>query len=64
MRREELFYQLGLRQFGNLRRIKLDPPPPIKTLISLAVDVEEGIKKTKLNKALIIDVSLTQIFFQ
>ncbi|KAH8083337.1 DNA mismatch repair protein MutL [Cristinia sonorae] len=52
---EELFYQLGLRQFGNLRRIKLDPPPPIKTLISLAVDVEEGIKKTKLNKALIID---------
>ncbi|TCD68743.1 DNA mismatch repair protein [Steccherinum ochraceum] len=47
---EELFYQLGLRQFGNFRRIKLDPPPPIKSLISLAVEVEEGLQRTTLNK--------------
>ena len=39
---EELFYQLGLRQFGNFHRLKLEPPPPIKTLIGLAVQAEHG----------------------
>jgi hypothetical protein len=39
---EELFYQLGLRQFGNFHRLKLEPPPSIKTLIRLAVRTESG----------------------
>ncbi|PAV19137.1 DNA mismatch repair [Pyrrhoderma noxium] len=38
---EELFYQLGLRQFGNYARIKLEPQPPIRHLIQLAVRTEE-----------------------
>ncbi|KDQ10268.1 hypothetical protein BOTBODRAFT_36380 [Botryobasidium botryosum FD-172 SS1] len=46
---EELFYQLGLRQFGNFRRLKLDPAPPLRTLISLAVATEEGIKEQGLD---------------
>ncbi|KAG9025968.1 DNA mismatch repair protein [Tulasnella sp. JGI-2019a] len=37
---EELFYQLGLRQFGNFGRLKLHPPPPIRSLIQLAVDAD------------------------
>ncbi|KAI0795447.1 DNA binding protein [Abortiporus biennis] len=52
---EELFYQLGLRQFGNFNRIRLDPPPPLRTLIELAVDVEETVKKTKLSKSKLVD---------
>jgi len=38
--REEFFYQLGLRQFGNYNRLRLEPPPPIRTLVKLAVDAE------------------------
>ncbi|KAL5476803.1 MLH1 [Sanghuangporus weigelae] len=37
---EELFYQLGLRQFGNYARLKLEPPPPIRHLVRLAVRTE------------------------
>ncbi|KIO17064.1 hypothetical protein M407DRAFT_33278 [Tulasnella calospora MUT 4182] len=37
---EEMFYQLALRQFGNFSRIKLEPPPPIRHLIKLAVDAQ------------------------
>ena len=39
-RSEELFYQLGLRQFGNYARLKLEPPPPIRHLVRLAVRAE------------------------
>ncbi|PCH44902.1 DNA mismatch repair protein MutL [Wolfiporia cocos MD-104 SS10] len=52
---EELFYQLGLRQFGNICRIKLDPPPPLKDLVKLAVDVEEGIERSSLSRPQIVD---------
>ncbi|KAG8766722.1 DNA mismatch repair protein [Serendipita sp. 397] len=38
---EEFFYQLGLRQFGNFHRIKLDPPPPLRELVKLAVAADE-----------------------
>lgn len=39
-RSEEMFYQLALRQFGNYGRIKLEPPPPVRHLITLAVEAE------------------------
>ncbi|KAL6300791.1 DNA binding protein [Sparassis latifolia] len=52
---EELFYQLGLRQFGNYSRIRLDPPPDLRTLVALAVDVEEGVKHSTLSKSEIVD---------
>ncbi|KAG6879008.1 hypothetical protein C0992_005898 [Termitomyces sp. T32_za158] len=52
---EELFYQLGVRQFGNFSRMKLDPPPPLRTLVEIAVNAEESTKHSKLNKSQIID---------
>ncbi|KAF6757676.1 hypothetical protein DFP72DRAFT_890338 [Ephemerocybe angulata] len=37
---EEFFYQLGLRQFGDMSKLKLEPPPPLRRLIEIAVDAE------------------------
>ncbi|KAH9852552.1 DNA binding protein [Lenzites betulinus] len=51
----ELFYQLGLRQFGDLPRIRLDPPPEVRTLVALAVDAEQGVEKSGLTKAAVVD---------
>ncbi|KAH7922709.1 DNA mismatch repair protein MutL [Leucogyrophana mollusca] len=52
---EELFYQLALRQFGDYSRLKLDPPPPLRTLVKLAVDVEEGTENSRMSKSEIVD---------
>ncbi|KAF8548260.1 DNA mismatch repair protein MutL [Imleria badia] len=52
---EEMFYQLALMQFGSYRRLKLDPPPPLRTLIKLAVDAEPGTEKSGLSKNEIVD---------
>jgi len=38
---EELFYQLGLKQFGKFHRLELDPPPALKQLVKLAVDDQD-----------------------
>ncbi|PIL27589.1 hypothetical protein GSI_10740 [Ganoderma sinense ZZ0214-1] len=46
----ELFFQLGLRQFGNFSRIRLDPAPDMRTLVALAVDAEEGVEEGGLSK--------------
>ncbi|KAI0315575.1 hypothetical protein OF83DRAFT_1277223 [Amylostereum chailletii] len=56
---EELFYQLGLRQFGNLPRLKLDPPPPLRTLVALAVAAEEDTEQSNMSKAAITEASLS-----
>ncbi|KAI1798126.1 DNA binding protein [Ganoderma leucocontextum] len=50
----ELFYQLGLRQFGNLSRIRLDPAPDMRTLVALAVDAEEGLEESGLSKDVVV----------
>jgi hypothetical protein len=54
---EEMFYQLALMQFGSCRRLKLDPPPPLRTLLKLAVDAEPGTERSGLGKNEIVDVS-------
>lgn len=54
--REELFYQLGLRQFGNFGNFRLDPPAPLRRLISLAVENEDEIEKCGLQVDQVIDV--------
>lgn len=36
----ELFYQIGLSDFGNYGTIKLDPPLPIKELLRIAASHE------------------------
>lgn len=56
----ELFYQLGLRQFGNFSRIRLDPPPDLRTLIALAVDAEEGVVQNGLDPHDIVNVSVIE----
>ncbi|KAF7323905.1 DNA-mis-repair domain-containing protein [Mycena kentingensis (nom. inval.)] len=38
---EELFYQLALRQFGNFSKMRLQPPPPLRKLIEIAVELED-----------------------
>lgn len=58
---EELFYQLGLRQFGNFSRLKLQPPPPLRTLIEIAVELEEATEESGLTKPQIVDVGVTHL---
>ncbi|KZT70490.1 DNA mismatch repair protein MutL [Daedalea quercina L-15889] len=52
---EELFYQLGVRQFGDMSRLRLDPAPSLRTLVTLAVDAEEGVQQSKLTRPQIVD---------
>ncbi|KAF7289882.1 DNA-mis-repair domain-containing protein [Mycena indigotica] len=52
---EELFYQLGLRQFGNFSRLKLQPPPSIHKLIEIAVELEETTEESGLSKPEIVE---------
>ncbi|TRM60315.1 hypothetical protein BD626DRAFT_504926 [Schizophyllum amplum] len=42
---EELFYQLGVRQFGDLSRMKLSPPPSLRTLSQTTLDRDAIIDK-------------------
>ena len=55
--REEHFYQLGLRQFGAFHRLRLDPPPLLRDLVSIAADDEEGILSNGLDPGKVVDVS-------
>ncbi|KAK7042995.1 DNA mismatch repair protein Mlh1 [Paramarasmius palmivorus] len=52
---EEVFYQLGLRQFGDMSRMKLDPPPPVRKLIEIAVEGEDLDGHTRLSKSQVVD---------
>ncbi|KAH9941321.1 DNA binding protein [Epithele typhae] len=51
----ELFYQLGLRQFGNFSRIRLDPPPELRMLVALAVSTEEAVSEAHMDRDVIVD---------
>jgi DNA mismatch repair protein MLH1 len=55
--REEHFYQLGLRQFGAFNRLRLDPPPLLRDLISLAAEDEPGIQENNLDLNEVVEVS-------
>ncbi|KAG1903457.1 histidine kinase-like ATPase [Suillus fuscotomentosus] len=52
---EEMFYQLALLQFGDYNRLKLDPPPSLRTLIKFAVDVEEDTARSGMSNDEIVD---------
>ena len=54
--REELFYQLGLRQFGDFSRIKLEPPPSLRSLLEIAVEADETTSSSQLTNQQIVDV--------
>ncbi|KAF8755504.1 DNA mismatch repair protein MutL [Rhizoctonia solani] len=53
---EELFYQLGLRQFGNFSHLKLSPPPSLHELVHLAVEDDLDIQKAGLDPKKIGDM--------
>ncbi|KAJ9113147.1 hypothetical protein QFC20_002039 [Naganishia adeliensis] len=38
-----LFYQLGLKQFGSMHKLVLDPPQSLQELMEIAVETEPGI---------------------
>ncbi|KAL1679590.1 hypothetical protein EV122DRAFT_209500 [Schizophyllum commune] len=47
---EELFYQLGVRQFGDFSRMKLSPPPSLRTLVQLGISAEDIEGQTTLKR--------------
>jgi DNA mismatch repair protein MLH1 len=53
--REELFYQLGLRQFGDMSRLKLQPAPSLRGLLEISVGAEESTKESNLTKEQIVE---------
>lgn len=55
---DELFYQLGLRQFGALPRFKLTPPPPLRKLVELGVQKEYDDNKDEVLAALGVEVAV------
>jgi hypothetical protein len=54
---EEFFYQLALRQFGNLGHIKLNPPPSLRSLLKIAVAAEDT-SASPLDKPQLVEVSI------
>lgn len=55
--REELFYQLGLRQFGRLTRIKLEPAIDLREVVAHAVNRSEGTEAAQMPPEQIVEVS-------
>jgi len=58
---QELFYQLGLKQFGNMSRFKLSPPPSLKAMVKLAVDAEEGTSQSRFSKEQIVEMIVSAV---
>ncbi|WVO22922.1 uncharacterized protein IAS62_004265 [Cryptococcus decagattii] len=52
---DEHFYQLGLRQFGAFNRIRLDPAPQLKELLTLAAEDEAGLREAGLEVESVVD---------
>ncbi|KAK8854901.1 hypothetical protein IAR55_003640 [Kwoniella newhampshirensis] len=52
---DEHFYQLGLRQFGAFNRLRLEPAPDLRDLLSLAAESEAGLGECGLNIDTVVD---------
>lgn len=55
---EELFNQLGLRQFGALPKFKLEPAPPLKRLVEIGVQREWDRRRDPALKAMGLEVAI------
>lgn len=55
-----LFYQLGLKQFGSMHKLVLDPPQSLQELMEIAVETEPGITAAGLNPGDVLKVSRTR----
>lgn len=53
---EELFYQLGLGQFGDFSELKLQPAPSIRNLLEIVVEVEGSTESSNPTKIQIVGV--------
>ena len=40
--RRALFYQLGLKQFGSMHKLVLDPPPSLREMLEIAIEEEDS----------------------
>lgn len=59
---DELFYQLGLRQFGSLGKLHLKPPPSLMELMEIAVAHEPGVEEANMPQAKIVKVGTHKPF--
>lgn len=50
---------MGLRQFGAFNRIRLDPAPQLKELLTLAAEDEPGLLEAGLEVESVVDVRLS-----
>jgi DNA mismatch repair protein MLH1 len=53
---DEHFFQLGLRQFGALNKIRLEPAPDLRELLRLAAADEPGIAQNGLDAEQVVEV--------
>lgn len=53
-----LFYQLGLKQFGSMHKLVLDPPPSVQELVEIAIETEAGIGAAGLDAEEVLKVGL------
>lgn len=54
---EELFYQLGIRQFSSIGKLNLKPAPKLRELLEVAMESEPGAEENGLDPDKIINVS-------
>jgi DNA mismatch repair protein MLH1 len=57
---EELFYQLILRQFGEIGKLKLKPPPSLKELLEMAIEDDENAPTDPVIRTKIVNVRVSQ----
>lgn len=54
--RDEHLYQLGLRQFGALKRLRMEPAPSLRELLRVAAEDEPGIAAHGLSAQTVVEV--------
>lgn len=55
---DELFYQVGLRQFGSFGKLHLKPPPSLRELLEIAVEGEPNSAECGMSPEQIVDASM------
>lgn len=45
-----------MRQFGDFSRIKLEPPPSLRSMIEIAVNADDTTENSRLSKSQIVEV--------
>ncbi|KAJ9095362.1 hypothetical protein QFC19_007606 [Naganishia cerealis] len=56
-----LFYQLGLKQFGSMHKLKLDPPQPLRDLLEIAIENEPGLTAAGHDPTQVLKVKIIEL---